>query len=62
MVADWAELKASVREDQVIDRQMIYAGFGGALRVGAKLHKVVVCSESLKSDAALARQLKRKHL
>ena len=46
---------------QVIDQQVIYAN-GGRFGCGAKLHKLVAISEAVASDAALARQVRRKFL
>ena len=62
MIADWVELEASMPAGQTIDLQMLYAGSGRTFGVGVKVHKVIVCSESMTRDVALARQIQRKFL
>lgn len=62
MIADWVELEASMHAGQTIDLQMLYAGSGRTFGAGVKLHKVIVCSESMTRDVALARQIQRKFM
>jgi hypothetical protein len=62
MIADWVELEASMPAGQTIDLQMLYAGSGRTFGAGVKVHKVIVCSESMTRDVALARQIQRKFM
>ena len=59
MVADWAELKSSVAN--TITEQTVsvlhHATDGGA----SKLHKLVHLSAAMPTDAAFARQARRKY-
>jgi hypothetical protein len=58
MIADFLELKADARGAITVDTV-----FGGAaIQTIGKLHKLIVMSEGLVSDAALARQMRRKFM
>ena len=60
IVADYAELKASVTE--VITEQMLYSSLGPSLGAASKLHKLCNVSGTMAGDAAFARQVKHRHL
>ena len=60
IVADYAELKASVTE--VITEQMLYSSLSPSLGAASKLHNLCSVSGAMAGDAAFARQVKRRHL
>eukprot|EP01043_Picozoa_sp_COSAG02_P041045 COSAG02_NODE_3373_length_6852_cov_3.840071_1_plen_328_part_00 len=60
LAADFVELNSSVAD--VITRQMVYSSPGDAFSAATKLHKLVGLSTTMASDAAFARQVRRKFL
>ena len=60
LCADYMELQASVPNGGSLTQDMIYTAVGHSHSAAAKLHKLVRLSDGMASDAAFARQLKRK--
>ena len=59
LVADFVEQTASVAGgSEIVTKQMIH--FSGEVSAASRLHKLVSLSVAIGSDAALARQLRRK--
>ena len=60
LCADFAELQATVPSGGVLTQEAIYSAMGENGVAAVKLLKLVRLSASMASDAAFARQLKRK--
>ena len=60
--ADYVELQAAVPEGGVLTKDAVYSAVGRSCAPAVKLHKLVLLSAKMASDAALARQLRRKFL
>ena len=60
LVADFVELQATVPDGGVLSQEAIYSAVGGSCAPAVKLHKLVRLSNKMGSDAAFARQVKRK--
>jgi hypothetical protein len=60
IVADYAELKASVGE--AITEQMVCSPLGASLGAARKLRKLCGLSGTMVGDVAFARQARRKYL
>ena len=60
LVADFVELQATVPSGGVLSQEAIYSAVGGSCAPAVKLHKLVRLSNKMGSDAAFARQVKRK--
>ena len=60
LLADFVELQAAVPEGEVLTKDAIYSAVGGSCAPAVKLHKLVRLSNKMGSDAAFARQVKRK--
>ena len=62
LCADFMELQAAVPRGGALTQDMIYCTVGQQYAAAAKLHKMVHLSAKMASDAAFARQIKRKFL
>ena len=60
LIADFVELQATVPDGGVLSQEAIYSAVGGSCAPAVKLHKLVRLSNKMGSDAAFARQVKRK--
>ena len=60
LVADFVDLQAAVPDGGVLSQEAIYSAVGGSCAPAVKLHKLVRLSNKMGSDAAFARQVKRK--
>ena len=60
LCADYLELQASVPSGGVLTQETIQTSVGHSYAAAAKLLKLVRLSAGMASDAAFARQLKRK--
>ena len=60
LCADFVEIQASV--PHVLTEDAIFRGVGRSFEPAVRLHKLVRLSSKMASDAAFARQLKRKFL
>jgi hypothetical protein len=59
LVADWAEIQASMVE-QVVTEVMLYAAAGDAFGSGTIVHKLIKISAVIPSDPGFARQVRRR--
>ena len=62
LCADLLELQSSVPNGGALTEEAIFRGVGESYQAAAKLHKLARLSSGMASDAAFARQLKRKFL
>ena len=62
LCADYLELLSSVPNGGALTEDAIFRGVGESYQAAAKLHKLARLSSGMASDAAFARQLKRKFL